>query len=139
MAAFALAAGSVVGACAEVDRPRCYAGDFIGCTCGGDTRGYAACTEASAYGACVCDGRTPGLDASPDDASGDAGPDVVDAGRKGFLGACVKNDDCEVGLFCKDFPSRGTFCTRACTTATVATDCPPPSPGCNKDGICRAP
>lgn len=126
------------GACAEVSRPTCYAGDYLACACSADVRGFAACGDDGRYGACVCDGRTPGVDGSVGDAAVEADV-VVDAAKVGFMGICVKNEDCDTGLFCKDFPSRGTFCTRNCTTATAPTDCPAPSPGCNKDGICKAP
>lgn len=128
-----------IGACAEVDRPTCYAGDYIACACGATTQGFASCTDEGRYGACTCDGRTPGVDGSAGDAAVDADAGVTDAAKAGFMGTCLKTEDCDTGLFCKDFPSRGTFCTRSCTTATGATDCPAPSPGCNKDGICKAP
>ncbi len=126
---------AAAGACAEVDRPGCYAGDFVACACASGARGYATCAGNGTYAACVCDGHTPGTDGSADDA--EAGADAPPA-KQGFMAVCAKNDECESGI-CKDFPSRGTFCTRACTTATAATDCPAPSPGCNKDGVCKAP
>ena len=61
---FAAIALGVLLACAA-DRPTCYAGDDVGCTCAGDVHGYQVCNAASdGYGACVCDGTTPGLDAA---------------------------------------------------------------------------
>lgn len=125
-----------IGACGEVDHPACYPGDYLGCLCSGDVRGFATCNDG-AYGACVCDGRTPGLDGSADAIAVESG--AADAGKKGFLDNCTKNEDCDAGLFCKDFPAKGTFCSKSCTTSTAATDCPPPSTGCNKDGVCKAP
>jgi len=140
-ASLALAVAIGTGACGEVDHPSCYSGDYLGCLCPGvaepNNRGFAACTDG-VYGACVCDGRTPGVDGSVEASSApDSGG--VDGGKQGFLEACAKSEDCATGLFCKDFPTKGSFCSKSCTTATVATDCPPPSPGCNKDGVCRAP
>lgn len=47
------------------DRPTCYDGDYEACPCGdaGNT-GLAMCLPShDGYGACVCDGSTPGLDA----------------------------------------------------------------------------
>jgi hypothetical protein len=40
----------------------CYPGDYLGCTCPNGQPGFAACAN-EAYGQCVCDGTTPGLDA----------------------------------------------------------------------------
>lgn len=50
------------------DRPECYAGEYAGCTCGNGAPGYAACDPArDAWGTCVCDGTTPGVDASSEE------------------------------------------------------------------------
>jgi len=63
------------------DRPTCYEGDHVACTCrgSGGKEGFAACAPNGEYGACVCDGTIPGVDAS---ASRDAG-DASDAGDAG--------------------------------------------------------
>jgi hypothetical protein len=37
---------------------------------------------------------------------------------------------------CGSFPSRGNKCTKACASSA---DCPPPSPGCNPQAICKSP
>jgi len=129
-------------ACAR-ERPSCYDGDHVGCTCTGNVHGYQVC-GAGDYGACVCDGTTPGLDASAPvtpkapvvDAADEA---AVEAGaKKGFLAACANADECESGL-CQNYPSKGSFCSRHCTAATASVDCPPPSPGCNPQEVCKAP
>lgn len=129
--------------------PTCYAGDFRPCSCNGGGRGFQACRastetdfEGDEYGVCVCDGTTPGVDASATsrDAAGDVAVDagepdatIADAGRLGFLAPCETNEQCETGL-CHTFSQKGTFCTKACT---LPADCPPPSNGCNNQGICR--
>lgn len=62
----------------------CYAGEYAGCTCDNGAVGYAACDPVrNAWGACVCDGTTPGIDASseePVEASvADASPEASPA------------------------------------------------------------
>ncbi len=48
--------------------------------------------------------------------------------------------DCGAGLQCFNFPSKGMVCTRSCTKATEAADCPQPQTGgCNNQGVCRPP
>jgi hypothetical protein len=51
------------------------------------------------------------------------------------MSPCTMNAQCDTGL-CWDFPSKGPHCSKMCTTDA---DCPPPSPGCNPQGVCRAP
>ena len=138
----ALALGALL-ACAS-DRPTCYAGDAVGCTCAGNLHGYQVCNAGGdGYGACVCDGTTPGLDASapPSTPAVDAAPEasVVDGGTKTeFLAPCATGEECASGL-CQLFPSKGSFCSNRCTAQTASVDCPPPSPGCNAQGVCKAP
>ena len=136
----AVALGALL-ACAS-DRPTCYAGDDIGCTCAGDVHGYQTCNASGdGYGACVCDGTTPGLDASaPPAPAVDAAPEAsAESGaKKEFLAPCTSAEECASGL-CQLFPAKGSFCTNHCTAATASVDCPPPSPGCNPQGVCKAP
>ncbi len=120
-------------ACDE-ERVTCYAGDYADCTCADGRRGYRACVSDSTYGACVCDGTTPGLDGSfedADDADADAGPPP----KLPFMSTCTTDDECESGQ-CHLFTQSGSFCTKDCKTTA---DCPPPSAGCNNRGICKAP
>ena len=126
-----------LGACSEVDRPTCYAGDYESCSCGGGAKGFATCAESGEYGACVCSGGVPGIDASARDASPptEAAPAPSNLG---FLEACTANEQCASGL-CQNYPARGMLCSKTCTEATQAADCPPPSPGCTKNGVCKAP
>ncbi|MFO0672302.1 MAG: hypothetical protein U0235_22200 [Polyangiaceae bacterium] len=43
--------------------PACYVGDHQICVCGEGAVGYQAClADESGFGACVCDGKTPGPD-----------------------------------------------------------------------------
>jgi hypothetical protein len=54
-----------------------------------------------------------------------------------FLGACASADECEgEGAVCHLFPSKGQLCTVRCDADAA---CPAPSPGCNPQGVCRAP
>lgn len=135
---------AVVAACRADEEPTCYAGDSEACTCPGpaEQRGYRACDVLrGSYGACVCDGTVGVGVAAP--SSTDAGapnppPDAA-ATKAGLFAACSVDADCESGV-CRDFPAKGgLLCTKTCTTATASTDCPPPSTGCNNQGICKAP
>lgn len=137
-AAVAIFILTIVVACGE-DRPPCYRGDFVGCTCANGAYGYQACRDAEdGYAACVCNGTTPGIDASVADAArADAAPDaLVDAGKRALFASCTTNEECESGL-CFEFGMGQRICTKPCTAATAATDCPLPSPGCNNKGVCR--
>jgi hypothetical protein len=63
---FVLAPLVLTTACVE-DRPTCYDGDYRACACddGGDVgpTGLEMCLPThDGYGACVCNGPTPGLD-----------------------------------------------------------------------------
>lgn len=135
VAAAAIALTAIAGsACFEND-PVCYAGDYRACTCPGApaATGYQACVATDGYSACVCDGTTPGVDGSAPDADGSA--DAAPAAKKALLEACTQNEECETGL-CFSFNQKGQRCSKACTSSS---DCPPPSTGCNLQGICKAP
>ena len=133
--AAAIASFVIVVACGE-DRPPCYRGDHVGCTCPNGQRGYQACRDAEdGYAACVCNGQTPGVDASIADAQPEAEASV-DAGKLPLFATCTASEECDSGL-CFEFGMGQRICTRPCTAATAATDCPPPSPGCNNKGVCR--
>jgi hypothetical protein len=59
--------------------------------------------------------------------------------KKAFGDNCTADTDCESGI-CRGFQMMTvTKCTKACTAATAAQDCPnPPSTGtCNTDNICK--
>lgn len=58
---------AAIAACDE-DYKTCYEGDYVACSCGGKTFGYARCNDRATYDSCVCDGTTPGLDAGNDGA-----------------------------------------------------------------------
>jgi hypothetical protein len=132
--ALGVAVGIVVG-CRE-QSPVCYEGELQACTCAGSKNGYQQCLQAEErYAACVCDGTTPGLDASVDasEAAADAASEA--SSKVAFMGVCAKDEDCETGQ-CHDFAAKGSFCSHACKAPT---DCEPPSGGCNNQGVCKAP
>jgi hypothetical protein len=83
------------------------------------------------------DGATPpATDAgnTPDSAAPPAG----DGGSGAFGDTCTQNSDCQ-SMMCEPFRQQSIMlCTKACTTATQATDCPAPSAGtCTPKGYCR--
>jgi len=122
--------------------PACYRGEYQRCSCPNGASGYQACdVTEGAYLACTCDGTTPGVDGGRDAATPDAAtPDAGEAGLASggaYMMACGLNGTCAApGGICVEFGTRGKICTKPCTQAT---DCPAPSPGCNMQGICRAP
>lgn len=59
-------------------------------------------------------------------------------GTAAFGASCTVNEDCQ-SLLCEPFVM-GTVhrCTKTCTVATQATDCPAPSDGtCTNNGYCK--
>lgn len=146
LAAPAFAVLLLVGACNEGngDAP-CLPEDVERCTCADGQEGFTVCAPdgGGGYGACACD-----LDASPylPEAGEEGGPDAAsdDDGSGGdgglsFMSVCSTQPGslpCPPGTSCDDFPAKGQFCSKPCS---LATDCPPPSPGCNMMGVCKAP
>lgn len=68
-------------------------------------------------------------------------PDLTPPGPRPFGGDCVAPADCEQGLLCEVFTIMNKpqgKCTRACTIANQANDCPkPPSTGiCTTNQVC---
>jgi hypothetical protein len=124
---FVLGVIAVVAACAA-DHPTCYAGEYRSCSCANGATGYQQCLPTQdGYGACPCDGKTPIADGGIDTG--------IPAGSRQFLEACVADVDCASHV-CGIFPTRGNKCSKACMADT---ECPPPSPGCNPQKICRSP
>jgi hypothetical protein len=121
----------------------CLPEDVERCTCDDGRDGFEVCDPdgGGGYGACNCD-----LDASPylpeagePDAGSDAPGEGSSSGALVFMSTCSTqpgSPQCPPGTSCDDFPAKGQFCSKPCTEAT---DCPPPSPGCNMMGICKAP
>jgi hypothetical protein len=140
-AGIAVALLLVVAACGEGSGGAgCLPEDVERCTCDDGRPGYAVCDpkSGSGYGACDCS-----LDASPylPEAGVEASPDAAEAGDGGlmFMSPCsmaAGAPQCPTGTSCDEFPAKGPHCSKACKEAT---DCPPPSPGCNMMGICKAP
>jgi hypothetical protein len=91
-------------ACGEEQRA-CYAGDYRSCRCANGAAGYQQCDVAfDGYFACVCDGRTPGVDGGPDAQveaavadSGDAGTARLDGGEGGADADASADADVEGG------------------------------------------
>lgn len=123
----------------------CLPEDVERCSCDDGRDGFQVCDPdgGAGYGACNCD-----LDASPYlpeagevEASTDGAQGEGSGGDGGlsFMSTCSTQPGspaCPPGTSCDDFPAKGQFCSKPCTEAT---DCPPPSPGCNNMGICKAP
>ncbi len=121
----------------------CLPEDVERCTCDDGRDGFMVCDPdgGGGYGACAC-----GLDASPylpepeeASAEGGEGEGGESGGGLAFLSACSTTPgapQCPPGTSCDDFPAKGQFCSKPCK---VATDCPPPSPGCNMMGTCKTP
>ncbi len=121
----------------------CLPEDVERCTCTDGRDGFQVCDPkaATGYGACDCE-----LDASPYlpeagvEASIEAGEGSADAsGGLVFMSPCSTapgSPQCPKGTSCDDFPAKGPHCSKPCAEAT---DCPPPSPGCNMMGVCKAP
>jgi hypothetical protein len=141
-------AALVVVACGQGSGgANCLPEDVERCTCADGRDGFEVCdpTNASGYGACNCE-----LDASPylpeagveasveASAAGDGEADASGGGLV-FMSACSTapgSPQCPPGTSCDNFPAKGPHCSKPCTEAT---DCPPPSPGCNMMGVCKAP
>ncbi|HEY3821206.1 MAG TPA: hypothetical protein VGL81_28770 [Polyangiaceae bacterium] len=134
----------LVVACSEgTSSTACLPEDVERCACDDGREGFTVCAPdgGGGYGACNCD-----LDASPylpepEEASTDANEADGSGGDGGlmFMSACTTTSGsppCPPGTTCDDFPAKGQFCSKKCTEAT---DCPPPSPGCNMNGVCKAP
>ena len=120
----------------------CLPEDVERCTCDDGRDGFQVCpVEGGAgYGECNCD-----LDASPylpeagEPDAGEGGDGSDGGGGLPFMSACSTapgSPPCADGTSCDEFPAKGPHCSKPCS---VATDCPPPSPGCNMDMICKAP
>jgi hypothetical protein len=133
----------IVAACGEGSGGAdCLPEDVQRCECADGHQGYAVCDPAagSGYGACNC-----ALDASPylaqpaPEAGADADGDAASSGGLSFMSPCSTapgSPQCPAGTSCDEFPAKGPHCSKPCKEAT---DCPPPSPGCNMMGICKAP
>jgi hypothetical protein len=52
-----------------------------------------------------------------------------------FGATCTVDADCASGL-CANFMQKGQLCSVKCTTAA---ECPPESPGCGGQGVCKPP
>jgi hypothetical protein len=134
---------ALTGACGQGNGgAACLPEDVERCTCSDGRPGFFMCDPegGTGYGACNCD-----IDASPylPEAGVEAAPDGDDGGEGGgglaFMDPCSTAPDapqCPPGDTCFNYPAKGPHCSHPCT---VATDCPPPSPGCNNQGECKAP
>ncbi len=124
-------------ACTSEGTP-CYPGDYLSCDCPGEgaPRGLSQCSsDGSSYGACDCSGRVPGLVLPPQDANASDASTADASALLAFMAPCEKDAECDTGL-CFVFNAKGPRCSHPCNTAG---DCAPPSPGCNNEGVCKAP
>jgi hypothetical protein len=62
------------------------------------------------------------------------------AGRRLGDKGCKTNEDCDSNVCFMAAIEADNFCTRNCTKASAATDCPAPLPGtCSRQLVCDAP
>jgi hypothetical protein len=127
--------------CAQ-DGRACYPADYERCTCDDGEDGYRRCDDAGdGYGTCDCSGTIPGLTTGAGSGGngagggGSGGDGAGGAAKLPFMSPCATDDECETGL-CHPFNAKGTLCSKPCS---IDSDCPPPSPGCNMMGVCKAP
>src|SRR5690348_4639360 len=91
-----------------------------------------------------------GIGCGTNNEGGDPDPDAgtqsgFDPGSRQFMETCNEAVDCAVPagadvVICQLYQAKNAkFCTKSCTAATAAADCPSPSPGCNNMGVCKAP
>lgn len=141
----AIALGALgASSCVEGEHA-CYRLDWRACSCAGGGEGYQQCDkEGAGYGACDCSGRIPGLTTSTAAGGGQGGGGGAGGGGGGagggggklpFMSECMIDEECETGL-CYFFNAKGPHCSSYCGADA---DCPPPSPGCNNMGVCKAP
>lgn len=96
--------------------------------------GYQACSVTEdGFGACTCDGTTPGVDGGRDAARADATPMSTEGT---YLMSCETVACADPTTICFSYDSKGKRCTKACK---VDSDCPPPSAGCNPKSVCKLP
>ena len=79
------------------------------------------------------------VDAAPDSALLDAGPDRYDSGKLSFGATCLADGDCDSNVCAPNDTGGPMWCSFRCTKTTQAEKCPvPPTPGtCNTHGYCR--
>jgi hypothetical protein len=132
----AFACGAVFAAACTNKGTPCAVGDWEHCACASGGTGYQQCSaDGQAYGACDCSGNIPGIPSADAGSDASAAEGGTDAGLLPFMSACSKNEECDTGL-CFNFNAKGPHCSKPCTQAT---ECPPPSTGCNNMGVCKAP
>ena len=121
------------GACTS-DGAACAPGDYRYCPCPDGPRGYSQCADdGKAYGACDCSGVIP-LGAGILVEAG--APDSGDSGEPppgSFLATCTNDAECTTRL-CFGFNAYGPHCSQSCQKDL---DCPPPSPGCSNNKVCK--
>jgi hypothetical protein len=143
----ALLGGAVVlggqTGCTLEAKQECAPGDLKACPCedgGNDGIGYAACSaDGKGYGACDCSGNRPWLPAGYTEPDASTEPDGSTSTLLADGAPCETDAQCSTGL-CYPFNAKGPRCSRSCTPATAATDCPsPPYEGCNNRNVCKVP
>jgi hypothetical protein len=96
-----------------------------------------------------CGGSSPPPESSPDLAQAGVGADMATAPQSGgdmagggtllpFGANCTSNPQCASNLCAQFVMGMVHRCTKTCTPATAATDCPAPADGtCNNNGECK--
>jgi hypothetical protein len=84
-------------------------------------------------------GGSSGNGGEPDGGGGGGDMSSFAAGSRKFGDTCNGQADCASGLLCESFAMHTIQrCTKSCTAATQATDCPAPSAGtCTPNLYCR--
>lgn len=115
--------------------------------------GVTACSSPSDGGGSdsgTGEAASPATDGgSGESSTSDSGMMAAETGADagGFMTVCTvlgMPGDCPPGenLTCRSYPNPPPgkdLCTRPCTAATAAVDCPPPSKGCGGMGLCAGP
>jgi hypothetical protein len=139
VAVLATLVAALVAACGEGNgATACLPEDVQACTCDDGRAGFRVCDPeaGTGYGSCDCSGNRPYLpEAGVDDAGEGGEAAACSAPPLAFMCPCNVDGDCATGL-CGAFPAKGPHCTQRCTNPS---DCPPPSPGCNNQGMCKTP
>lgn len=123
----------VVPSCVP-DGRACAPSDFQYCSCPSAQRGYQQCLDdGSRYGACDCSGTIPPGAGILVEAGPAPEASAPEGGLLGFLEPCSDDVECATKK-CFPFNAYGPHCSQPCRKDA---DCPPPSPGCSNNLVCK--
>jgi hypothetical protein len=110
-----------------------------GSSSGGDTATTGASSSSGGGGQGGSGGATSstgGTTSSSTTGGSSSATSSTGTGMGAVFGAtCTVDADCASGL-CASFMQKGQLCSVKCTTAA---ECPPESPGCGGQGVCKPP